>query len=121
MIALVLWLLATLDAAFAGYRDAAGRNALINKRRYYRCAMLRGALMGQLAVGVAAFIIGLSLAMSADWRGLLQDSRSCGGANVNNLPSVCIRRPAHVSGAMDSVRRSAQHYQHSDLWSVYFN
>jgi len=78
MIALVLWLLATLDAAFAGYRDAAGRNALINKRRYYRRAMLRGALMGQLAVGIAALIIALSLILSADWRGLLQDYETAG-------------------------------------------
>ena len=78
MIALVLWLLATLDAAFAGYRDAAGRNALINKRRYYRRAMLRGALMGQLAVGIAALIIALSLIMSDDWRGLLQDYETAG-------------------------------------------
>jgi hypothetical protein len=78
MIALLLWLLATLDAAFAGYRDAAGRNALINKRRYYRRAMWRGALMGQLAVGVAALIITLSLFMSADWRGLLQDYEAAG-------------------------------------------
>ena len=29
--ALLLWLLATIDAACAGYRAAAGRNALINK------------------------------------------------------------------------------------------
>ena len=78
MIALVLWLLATLDAAFAGYRDAAGRNALINKRRYYRRAMLRGALMGQLAVGIAALIIALSLILSAYWRGLLQDYETAG-------------------------------------------
>jgi hypothetical protein len=78
MIALLLWLLATLDAAFAGYRDAAGRNALIRKRRYYRHAMLRGAIVGQLAVGGAALIIGLSLVMSADWRALLQDYEAAG-------------------------------------------
>jgi hypothetical protein len=35
MIAVLLWLLATIDAAFIGYRAAAGRNALINKKNYY--------------------------------------------------------------------------------------
>jgi hypothetical protein len=78
MIALILWLLATLDAAFAGYREAAGRNALINKRRYYRRAMLRGAVMGQLAVGIALLFISLSMLVSADRSGLLQDYESAG-------------------------------------------
>lgn len=54
---LLLWLLATIDTACAGYRAAAGRNALIHKTAYYRRAMLQGALYGQLAVGLA----GLSL------------------------------------------------------------
>lgn len=53
-VALALYLLATVDAAFCGYRAAAGRNALIGKRRYYRRAMLRGALWGQVAVALAA-------------------------------------------------------------------
>ena len=57
MIPVALWLLATLDAAFAGYREAAGRNALINKRRYYCRAMLRGALYGQFAVAVTGLLI----------------------------------------------------------------
>jgi hypothetical protein len=48
-----LYALATLDSAFAGYREAAGRSALINKGAYYRRAMLRGALWGQAAVAVA--------------------------------------------------------------------
>ncbi len=51
--ALLLWLLATVDAACAGYRAAAGRNALINKTAYYRRALLRGALYGQIAVALA--------------------------------------------------------------------
>jgi hypothetical protein len=45
-----LWLLATIDSAFIGYREAAGRNALIDKRAYYRRALIRGALVGQVAV-----------------------------------------------------------------------
>jgi hypothetical protein len=52
MIPLLLWTLATVDSAFIGYREAAGRSALIDKRAYYRRAMLRGALFGQIAVGI---------------------------------------------------------------------
>ncbi|MBC7932397.1 MAG: oxidoreductase, partial [Rubrivivax sp.] len=53
----LLYLLATMDAAFIGYREAAGRNALIRKSAYYRRALLRGALWGQLAVLVAGVAI----------------------------------------------------------------
>jgi L-asparagine transporter-like permease len=53
---LLLWLLATVDSAFIGYRDAAGRSALIDKRHYYRRALLRGALMGQIAVVIAGIV-----------------------------------------------------------------
>lgn len=66
-------MLATLDAAFAGYRAAAGRNALINKRRYYLRAMIRGAIFGQLAVLMAAIVISISLAMTHDRHALLHD------------------------------------------------
>ncbi|HEX2270247.1 MAG TPA: hypothetical protein VHH35_11955 [Pyrinomonadaceae bacterium] len=56
MTILLLWLLATVDSAFIGYRDAAGRSALIEKRDYYRHAMLRGALVGQLAVAIVGIV-----------------------------------------------------------------
>jgi len=52
----LLWLLATVDSAFIGYRDAAGRSALIDKRHYYGRALLRGALMGQIAVAIAGAV-----------------------------------------------------------------
>jgi hypothetical protein len=64
MIAVLLWLLATVDSAFIGYREAAGRNALIVKRAYYRHALIRGALFGQLAVlivGVITVIVLVSI------------------------------------------------------------
>jgi hypothetical protein len=48
-----LYALATLDSAFVGYREAAGRSALIRKGAYYRRALLRGALWGQAAVAAA--------------------------------------------------------------------
>ena len=62
---LLLWLLATVDSAFIGYRDAAGRSALIDKRHYYRRALLRGALMGQIAVAIAGTVALGMLATSA--------------------------------------------------------
>jgi len=64
MIAVLLWLLATVDSAFIGYREAAGRNALIDKRAYFRHALIRGALFGQLAVlivGVTTVIVLISV------------------------------------------------------------
>jgi hypothetical protein len=64
MIAALLWLLATVDSAFIGYREAAGRNALIDKRSYFRHALIRGALFGQLAVlivGVTTVIVLISV------------------------------------------------------------
>jgi L-asparagine transporter-like permease len=48
----LLWLLATVDSTFIGYRDAAGRSALIEKRAYFRRAMIRGAFAGQVAVAI---------------------------------------------------------------------
>jgi hypothetical protein len=71
MIPILLWMLATMDAGFAGYREAAGRNALIDKRRYYRRAMVQGALFGQVAVAIAAIIIVLMLSIAPDRQILL--------------------------------------------------
>src|SRR6185436_17600570 len=78
MIAFCLWLLATLDAAFTGYREAAGRNALIDKRRYYGRAMIRGALWGQLAVLITAVVILLMLMVASDKRLLIGDFERAG-------------------------------------------
>ena len=66
MIAGLLWLLATVDSAFIGYREAAGRNALIKKGAYFRRALLRGALFGQLAVLIVGVITALALLSSSD-------------------------------------------------------
>ena len=60
----LLWLLATLDAMFAGYRDAAGRCALIDKRRYDRRALLRGALAGQVVVVSVGLVVALLYGLS---------------------------------------------------------
>ena len=66
MIAVLLWLLATVDSAFIGYREAAGRNALIEKRAYYRRALIRGALFGQLAVLIVGAIALVALVSSSN-------------------------------------------------------
>jgi uncharacterized membrane protein YesL len=62
----LLALLAVVDAAFAGFRAAAGRNARIFKRDYYRKSLLRGALAGLLLVVLLGILTLLVLALSAD-------------------------------------------------------
>lgn len=57
MIPLLLWFLASVDGACTACREAAGRNALINKRAYYCRALLRGALYAQFAVAVTGLFI----------------------------------------------------------------
>jgi hypothetical protein len=66
MIAGLLWLLATVDSAFIGYREAAGRNALIEKGAYFRRALIRSALFGQLAVLIVGVITAIALATTGD-------------------------------------------------------
>ena len=53
---IALYCLATLDGMFMGYREAAGRHGAIEKRAYYARAMMRGALMVQIAVAVVLSI-----------------------------------------------------------------
>jgi hypothetical protein len=65
-VAAALYFLATLDSAFVGYREAAGRSALIRKGAYYTRAMLRGALWGQAAVAVALAAVAALLLRAED-------------------------------------------------------
>lgn len=56
----VIWVLVSLDCALMGYRLAMGRSALLDKRRYFQLASLRGALFAQgplLAVTVLAVVL----------------------------------------------------------------
>lgn len=57
---LCLYGLGLLHSGFAGYREATGRNLLIEKRRYYQRAVLRGLVAGQVA---ATIIFGVLLVM----------------------------------------------------------
>jgi hypothetical protein len=104
MIAFLLWFLVTLDAAFTGYREAAGRNALVDKRRYYRQAMIRGALFGQIAVAIAAFVI-LIMLLVAHSPGLLLDDFKRIGARmlIVYLPYAAIILIAFAIRAIPSV------------------
>lgn len=74
----LLWLLATMDAAFIGYREAAGRNALIDKRKYYLKAMLRGAIFGQAAIVLAGVGALLLAWLSGDPTKLMDDLLKAG-------------------------------------------
>jgi hypothetical protein len=78
MIPVFLWLLATIDSAFIGYREAAGRNALIDKRAYYRHALVRGALVGQVAVLIVGAITAIMLVNSDDAGALFSKIESVG-------------------------------------------
>jgi len=78
MIAGLLWLLATIDSAFIGYREAAGRNALIEKSAYFRRALVRGALFGQLAVLIVGVITAIVLVTSSDPAGLFSKFETVG-------------------------------------------
>lgn len=67
-LALSLWLilLSLLDAAFAGYRDAAGRNGRIFKDEFYRYGIRRGLRAGWVAVMVCAFWVAIAAMFSDD-------------------------------------------------------
>lgn len=107
MIAFALWLLATLDASLASYREAAGRNALIDKRAYYRRAMVKGALFGQVAVAIAACVMAVMVWLAASPKELFEDFNRVGARmlviylpyaaiillalTIRTLPSVDIR------------------------------
>jgi len=59
-----LWLLATIDAAASGYRDAAGRSLKIDKRVGYRRAVRRAVAVGQGLIALAFTAGGLFLRMA---------------------------------------------------------
>lgn len=64
MVAFSLALLAVVDGVFAGFRAAAGRNARIDKRAYYRESLWRGALSGAALVLLLALLTAVVLACS---------------------------------------------------------
>lgn len=104
MIAFVLWLLATLDASFTSYREAAGRNALIDKRAYYRRAMLKGALFGQVAVAIAVCVMAVIVWLAASPKELFEDFNRVGARMlVIYIPYAAIILLAMAIRAIPSV------------------
>ncbi len=70
MNAFLLWILCVTDAAFAGYRDAAGRDARIFKVELYRRSVRRGLRAGlgvTLATGALAAVV-VAVAPSPEMR-----------------------------------------------------
>lgn len=65
MIPALLASLAILDAAFAGFRAAAGRDARIFKYAYYRRALVKGACSGAALVVALAAATVIALLLSA--------------------------------------------------------
>lgn len=66
LVPVMINLLALLDAAFAGFRDASGRNPLLFKQRYQLRSMTRGLLFGfgVSFVGGCSLLVGLWAASS---------------------------------------------------------
>lgn len=62
----LLYVLAVLDGMFVGYRDAAGRNPLLNKRSYYLRAALKGGGLAHLAVLVILAAVGATLSSAPE-------------------------------------------------------
>jgi hypothetical protein len=56
-ILLVLYLLGLVHAGFSGFREAAGRNLRIRKRRYFVRAVLRGLGLGQVAATIIFLVL----------------------------------------------------------------
>ena len=57
--AVLLGSLAVVDAGFCGFRNAAGKDPRIEKRRYYRRAVRQGMGLGLLIVVASAIVIAL--------------------------------------------------------------
>ncbi|APR82842.1 Hypothetical protein A7982_08191 [Minicystis rosea] len=73
MIPALLALLAVLDAVFAGFRAAAGRNGRIDKWAYYQRAMMSAALAGGGVVLALAALTGAALLVAPDPAALYAD------------------------------------------------
>lgn len=64
--AAVLYALACIDGGLVGFRLAAGRSALVDKRAYYGRAIARGVVLVQPALALAVFVAVLLLLVAAD-------------------------------------------------------
>jgi hypothetical protein len=80
-IAVLLALLALFDAMLAGFRAAAGRDGRIDKRVYFRRAMLRAGVGGVVVVGANVGLVGILAATAPDpdatWHELVRAGTTC--------------------------------------------
>ena len=70
---ILLYLLATVDGALIGYRLAAGQSALVDKGGYFVRSMVRGVLLVQPVIALAAFMAILLLLVASDPGRLTQE------------------------------------------------
>jgi hypothetical protein len=73
MTLLVLYLLASLDGAFCGFRTSMGRHPYIQQGRYYTMAVLRGTLAAQIASWASLFVLLAAMAYSENRTALRSD------------------------------------------------
>lgn len=101
---LLLWLLATLDAAMSGYRAAGGRSAKINKRSLHIRAQLLGVACGQCCLVLLAGLVVLLL-LTADRVGKLSDDLviACESLHVVFIPYSLVFLAALVLRLLPSV------------------
>jgi hypothetical protein len=103
-VAAALYFLATLDSAFVGYREAAGRSALIRKGAYYARAMLRGALWGQAAVALAFALLALLFLRAGDGAAFLHSLADAGRRMLSvYVPYAVVVLAAFAVRAVPSV------------------
>ena len=66
MIPLLLFTLALIDAAFCGFRSAAGRSLLIDKYDYFLRALARGGIVGLGVLAIIGAAVGITLLTSPE-------------------------------------------------------
>lgn len=90
-----LYLLASVDGLLLGYRAAIGRNPLVNKRRYWARALLRGFVAGQIALAIIGAAVFLALRTTVDPDGFLADAAVAGGSMLRvYVPYALLVLPA---------------------------
>ena len=70
----ILYTLALLDHAFAGFRVAAGRDGRIHNRAYYQAAILRGGALGLFWLGLSSVALFIAQSLFPDARALLLEA-----------------------------------------------
>ncbi|MEM9073527.1 MAG: hypothetical protein AAGE52_33865 [Myxococcota bacterium] len=140
--AVALIALSLVDHAFAGYRAAAGRDGRIDKTRFYRRAVIFGAVQG---AGVAAALAGLAGALlltsapEAVFADMTIAGRSmvfffggyatlvfatfvpylAGTLEIRTLATVTVFGPLTLLRPVLIIVGSAFAIAHADLWQTY--